>query len=465
MEEPFFYHALRIDKDDCIACSHCMRSCPTEAIRIVNGKANLYTERCIDCGNCYSVCPVNAIDVVQDDFNDIFNYDYRVALITAVFIAQFEGSLSRKIEPEELYAALLELGFTHVFEIEHVVDYYSDELLKYMRINADVSPLISAFCPAVVRLIQVKFPSLTRNLVLMKQPSEVAAMYYRKELVKKGAAENEIGMFYVTQCAAKIASIKTPVGEDRSEIRGVINMDFLYNKVLKILKNKPKYTDMDLENQSKHRTQVSSKGLLWTLTDGESNCMFGRSLAIDGIEHVNAYLEKIEDLEEIDIDFLELKACDRGCAGGILVRNLRFLVVEEIKRRAIDFAISKYSRTKDLGLDKHILEEITKRIKTNKVLPRSMMKLDNDLSVAMKKMERIRETLQILPKKDCGVCGAPSCAAFAEDIAHERAELKNCVFLQTYLEEKGNMSVSERVEIFKKIWGEEIFNTRKKDHQ
>ena len=34
-----FYHALEIDEGNCIGCSRCMKICPTEAIRIINGKA------------------------------------------------------------------------------------------------------------------------------------------------------------------------------------------------------------------------------------------------------------------------------------------------------------------------------------------------------------------------------------------------------------------------------------------
>ena len=34
MEEANFYHALKIDNDRCIGCTHCMKECPTGAIRI-----------------------------------------------------------------------------------------------------------------------------------------------------------------------------------------------------------------------------------------------------------------------------------------------------------------------------------------------------------------------------------------------------------------------------------------------
>ncbi|HPW27718.1 MAG TPA: 4Fe-4S binding protein, partial [Tenuifilaceae bacterium] len=71
-----------------------MRVCPTEALRVRGGKALLQSNRCIDCGECYRVCPTGAIIVEQDDFNSIFNYKYRVALVPSVLLAQYPEDVS-----------------------------------------------------------------------------------------------------------------------------------------------------------------------------------------------------------------------------------------------------------------------------------------------------------------------------------------------------------------------------------
>ena len=52
MEEANFYHALKIDNDRCIGCTHCMKECPTGAIRIRDGKALIHKDWCVDCGEC-----------------------------------------------------------------------------------------------------------------------------------------------------------------------------------------------------------------------------------------------------------------------------------------------------------------------------------------------------------------------------------------------------------------------------
>ena len=44
------------------------------------------------------------------------------------------------------------------------------------------------------------------------------------------------------------------------------------------------------------------------------------------------------------------------------------------------------------------------------------MRLDNDMGRAIAKLADISALRADLPGKDCGVCGAPTCDAFAEDI-------------------------------------------------
>jgi ArsR family metal-binding transcriptional regulator len=44
--------------------------------------------------------------------------------------------------------------------------------------------------------------------------------------------------------------------------------------------------------------------------------------------------------------------------------------------------------------------------------------LSTDRVTAMKKVMEINDILKDLPHRDCGMCGAPSCKAFAEDIVN-----------------------------------------------
>ena len=50
MEDSNRYHSVRLDKTRCKGCTNCLMHCPTEAIRVRNGRAHIIAERCIDCG-------------------------------------------------------------------------------------------------------------------------------------------------------------------------------------------------------------------------------------------------------------------------------------------------------------------------------------------------------------------------------------------------------------------------------
>ena len=60
--------------------------------------------------------------------------------------------------------------------------------------------------------------------------------------------------------------------------------------------------------------------------------------------------------------------------------------------------------------------------------PRSGTRLDPDMSTAIKKLTRINQISKQLPGRNCGICGAPSCLALAEDVVMDRAALASCIF-------------------------------------
>lgn len=436
-----FHHALAVQDDLCIGCTHCMNVCPTQAIRVRNGKAAIIANRCVDCGECFKACPVSAIVVEQDDLELIFKFPVRVILIPSVLIGQFP----RKIMTSSIYNALKEIGFTHIYEVENSVDMVLEASRQYMHENKD-RPVISSYCPAILRLIQVKYPSLLGNIMKVSPPIDMSAKYYREKLKESGIPEGQIGLFYATPCAAKIAAIKSPVGEIESSVTGVININFLYNRILKFLQKKytesaPPVTD-DL---------LSSRGILWSLTRGEVIHSNGRALAIDGIKNVNEFLENIENEKLDQIDFLELRACDESCAGGILISGNRFLTVERLKNRAEEYKVREDDKERRLA---NGLFKLSDHAFLGDISPRPIDKLDDDFSTALKKLERQRRLMCFLPGFDCGGCGAPDCRTLSEDIVQGRAHISHCIFMQQQLIKQNLLSQNQAIRVTENIWGE-----------
>ena len=74
----------------------------------------------------------------------------------------------------------------------------------------------------------------------------------------------------------------------------------------------------------------------WSQTGGEAKHFSGRCLAIDEIHNVIEFLERMESTTEVrNVDFLELRACDRSCAGGVLAVANRFLTAERVMKRSV----------------------------------------------------------------------------------------------------------------------------------
>ncbi len=52
-----------VDEEKCDGCESCVEECPSEAIKMVDGKAVVDIDACIDCGVCVDACPVEAISM------------------------------------------------------------------------------------------------------------------------------------------------------------------------------------------------------------------------------------------------------------------------------------------------------------------------------------------------------------------------------------------------------------------
>ena len=409
MESEKIFHSVRLEKDKCRACTNCLKRCPTEAIRVRGGSAHIIDERCIDCGECIRVCDYHAKVAVTDPLSIIEGWKYKIALPAPSLYGQFKNLQNIS----QLLAALKELGFDDVFEVARGADVVSRAIRERLK-NPDLPrPVISSACPAIVRLIQVRFPDLIDHIVDVRQPMEVAAMIARQEFVRKhGADPKDVGCFFISPCPAKVTAIRNPIGHEESAVDGGISVLEIYGLLSSQIRNAP--VDLTLE-------QASDLGVGWARSGGECFAVSPEnSMAVDGIENCIRVLEEIEDNRLKGLEFFEGAACTGGCVGGPLNFENNYVARSSIGR------LASRDPEEDLRVDSGMMTKY-ELYDSKRIMPNTAMKLDDDLMEAMRKMERIEKIYSELPGFDCGSCGSPTCRTFAEDIVQGDATKMDCI--------------------------------------
>ena len=204
-----YLHSVTLDVDKCKGCTNCIKRCPTEAIRVRNGHAIIKQERCIDCGECIRLCPYKAKKAIYDKIEDFSNYKYKIALPAPAFYGQFD----ELDDIDEVLTALLRCGFDAVFEVARAAEIITEFTRRYMKKEGLPKPIISSACPAIVRLIGLRFSSLVDNLLPIMPPIEYAARLARKEALEAHPelSDDDICVLFISPCPAKISYIKNPI--------------------------------------------------------------------------------------------------------------------------------------------------------------------------------------------------------------------------------------------------------------
>ena len=419
-----FYHSVRLDADLCMGCINCIKRCPTQAIRVRNGKAQINSKFCIDCGECIRVCPHHAKHATYDKLDVLKQYEYTVALPAPSLYSQFNNLDDVNI----VLNALLMMGFQDVFEVSAAAELVSEATREYLSENPDRLPAISTACPSVVRLIRVRFPNLIPNLLPLNPPVEVAAILAAEKAMKEtGLPREKIGIIFISPCPSKVTYVKSPLGTDHSEVDRVLAIKEVYPQLLSCMK---------AVGDDPPEIGTSGKiGISWGRSGGEASGLFTEEyLAADGIENVIRVLEDMEDQKFTNLKFVELNACNGGCVGGVLTVENPYVAEVKLKR------LRKYMPVARSHIEGNA-EELVKWTKDVQYEP--VFNLGNTMMESFARLNQVERLCKKLPGLDCGSCGAPTCKALAEDIVRGEAVESDCVY---YLRENLH-KLSEEVSI------------------
>lgn len=428
-----YEHSVFLDVNKCIGCTTCLRHCPTEAIRIKDGHAVINQGRCIDCGECIKTCPKKAKKAVCNKLSDLDGFKYKIALPAPTLYGQFENMENA----DYILEGLLKIGFDDVVEVATAAEIVSAFTRTYLKQPNIKKPVISSACPVVMRLIALRFPSLTDNIMPMLPPMEIAAMMAREKALREHPEleDKDIGVCFISPCPAKASYVKNGFGSYKSKVNIVVSISDIYFQLL---------SAMEHTENIRPISQSGKIGIGWASSGGEATALMNDAyLAADGIENVNHILDQIENDTIPPLEFIELNACTGGCVGGVLTMQNPFIAKAKLQtlRRYLPVSQNFLSKEKTQSIPEELFF-------TDMPTYYPISRLSPSRSESMRMMAEIQNLRKVLPGIDCGACGAPTCRAFAEDVVKGTADMRDCTILYrkellTYLDAKGETDDSK----------------------
>lgn len=420
-----YEHSVFLDASRCTGCTTCLRHCPTEAIRIRDGRAVINEGRCIDCGECIRTCPQKAKKAVCSRLEDMAGFRWKIALPAPALYGQFD----HLEDVDYILSGLGRLGFDEVYEVSQAAEMVSAYTRLYLGTEGIKRPVISSACPVVVRLISLRFPSLRDNVMNMLPPMEIAAMLARKKTMKEHPelSAEDIGVCFISPCPAKASYVKNGFGDYRSRVDVVVPISDVYFQLINAIK------------QTDEPEGLSASGMIgigWASTGGEASALFNDSyLAADGIENVIRVLDQMETGNMPPLEFVELNACTGGCVGGVLTMENPYVAKARLQtlRRYLPVSRNYPEPGEQYIPADYFFNDMPEYTGT--------AQLGGNMAQSMRMLADIQTLRGKLPGLDCGACGAPTCRAFAEDVVRGQADSSACVLtlreeLQRYLAEQ-----------------------------
>ncbi len=432
--------SLHASPDRCRDCRACLAACPTKAMRVREGKPAVLEHLCVDCAECIRACPFEALGLRNEisSLEDLAGKGEMLLIVPPALLA----SCGAEHPPAAVWTALNDLGFAQVI----VSEPYEDALLAAATDRASETgggaapdrpaeterpvPVISPCCPAATNLIELRFPSLVPHLAPLDSPLEAIQAAY----AERPAA-------YVVSCPSQRSALVAAAGH-ADEAGAAPQQEYLLPEVVRqaVMERLARGEASIAPNSSAAVTAESttarsdaSREAAAAETVARAAAPADAPLTVTGAAHVLAILEQMEDGLLTDVGVVQPYMCDGGCFGSPLLPLDHHLVARRwAQGRA---ALSALIPPGDCGPSRRATAGVASSpLATPRRRPfsaRPGVRLDADMSRAIDKLGKMQATIRSLPGRDCGACGAPTCAALAEDVIMQRADIGLCPYLVT----------------------------------
>ena len=413
--------SLYASTDRCRDCRACLAACPTRAMRVRDGRPSVLEHLCVDCAECISACTSRALGM-REEITSLGDLPERGDMLLVVPPALLAGC-GADYPPAHVLAALRELGFADVLTTEphelalrtavaHTATAAATAAASDAATETAPRPVIAPSCPAAVALVELRFPSLVPHLAPFDSPWEAA----------QAACAGQPATFVVScpsQRSALLAHAAAvpPAGAPHTEY---VAPEVIREAVMARLAGGSAPTPAATRGAQATKPAPAAPAAPTAPTGEEGSEVL---LTVTGAGHVAAVLEQIEDGLLSDVNAVDPYMCAGGCFGSPLLFEDHHVAALRWARdpAAVD-------RTGKPGA-------VPRR---RPFAARPGIRLDANMGRAIEKLGRLQAVIDSLPGKDCGVCGAPTCAALAEDVVMERATVALCPYAQSGTKEDGD---------------------------
>ena len=231
-----------IDKEKCYKCGRCKDACPYSAIVQYDrpcaaacgvddiesdeyGRAKINTDKCVACGQCMVSCPFGAIadkSQVWQLAKALMGEDEVIAEVAPSFVGQFGPAAT----PQKVKAALLELGFSRVYEVAAGADVGTVEEAHHYaeKVATGEDPfLATSCCPSWSVMAKHAFPEIEEYMSKALTPMVATA-----RLIKEKHPNARVA--FIGPCASKkLEAMRRSV---RSDVEFVVTYEEMIGMLL-----------------------------------------------------------------------------------------------------------------------------------------------------------------------------------------------------------------------------------------
>lgn len=250
---------IAIKASTCKGCDACKRHCPAGAITGMFGTTHsIDVDLCLSCGQCLINCPFGApyetSDTVDEVIAKLKDRNITVVGIIApavrVAIGEDFGLPAGSLVTRKLYGSMKKAGFEILdnnFTADLTIMEEGSEFISRARhaVFGEKSehgeaigplPQFTSCCPAWVRLVETKYPTLIPNLSTAKSPQQMAGTVAKTYGTKVwGKPAEKIYTVGIMPCTAKKLEASRPE----------FNSAYEYNKKNSNILNGKAYPDVD----------------------------------------------------------------------------------------------------------------------------------------------------------------------------------------------------------------------------